>query len=118
MSEEALAAVTERMSEFHERYYGRRPGSTQTHLMGDAVIACLFGNVYTDVEKTLIEMQRHALVHESRTAFQQAMEPRFIAAVEEITGRTVEKFISTHHVGPDLELELFVLGPSAPQGLR
>jgi hypothetical protein len=37
------------------------------------------------------------------------MEHRFIAAVEEITKRKVARFISTHHVGPDLELELFVL---------
>jgi len=28
----------------------------------------------------------------------------------------VERFISTHHVGPDLELELFILKPSRPAG--
>ena len=37
------------------------------------------------------------------------MEHRFIAAVERITSRKVARFISTPHVGPDLELELFVL---------
>ena len=30
----------------------------------------------TDVEKTMIEMQRKAIVHETRSAFQQAMERR------------------------------------------
>jgi uncharacterized protein YbcI len=49
------------------------------------------------------------MVHETRSAFQQAMEHRFIDVVEKITGRKVAQFISTHHVGPDLELELFVL---------
>ena len=107
-----LAAVTKRMVAYHERYYGRKPGSAQSQLMGDDMIACVLGNMYTDVEKTLIELQRQPLVHDSRTAFQQAMGHRFIAAVEEITGREVEKFISTHNVGPDLELELFVLGPA------
>jgi hypothetical protein len=52
--------------------------------------------------------RRQALVHETRSAFQQAMEHRFIAAVQRLTGRRVERCISTHHVGPDLELELFL----------
>lgn len=72
------------------------------------MLACLLGDVYTDVEKTMIELQRQALVHETRSAFQQAMERRFISAVERLTERRVARFISTHHVGPDLELELFV----------
>jgi uncharacterized protein YbcI len=77
-------------------------------MLGDDILACLLGDMYTDVEKTIIEMQRKALVYEARSTFQQAMEPRFIEAVQRLTGRRVAKFISTHHVGPDLELELFV----------
>jgi hypothetical protein len=45
------------------------------------------------------------------SAFQHAMEGRFIDAVERITNRRVAKFLSAYHVGPDLELELFLLGP-------
>jgi hypothetical protein len=67
-------------------------------------------DVYTDVEKTMIGLQRQALVRETRSAFQQAMERRFIGAVERLTGRRVVRFISAHHVGQtDLELELFML---------
>ena len=51
-------------------------------------------------------------MHETRSTFQRAMEHRFVAAVERLTGRQVAEFISTHHVGPDLELELFVLEPA------
>jgi uncharacterized protein YbcI len=109
-----LQAVTEAMVALHERYHGRRPGSSRTMMMGDDMLACLLGDVYTDVEKTMIELQRKALVHETRSAFQQAMEYRFIAAVQRITGRRVVRFISTHHVGPDLELELFVLEQMTP----
>ena len=61
----------------------------------------------------MIELQRDALVHETRSSFQQAMERRFIDEVERITERRVSKFISTHHVGPDLELELFLLEPAS-----
>jgi hypothetical protein len=59
----------------------------------------------------MIEMQRQAIVHETRSTFQQAMERRFINVIERVTKRGVLKFISTHHVGPDLELELFLLKP-------
>jgi len=38
-------------------------------------------------------------------------EHRFIAQVERLTRRRVVRFISTHNVDPDLELELFILEP-------
>jgi uncharacterized protein YbcI len=108
-----LTAVTDAMVALHERYYHRPPGKAQSRMMGDDLLACVLGDMYTDVEKTMIEMQRQALVHEVRSEFQRAMAERFIAAVESITGRRVASFLSTHHVGPDLELELFVLEPAA-----
>ena len=108
IGDEVLEAVTEAMVALHERYHGRKPASARSHMLGDDVLACLLGDMYTDVEKTIIEMQRKALVHEVRSTFQQAMEPRFVEAVQRLTGRRVAKFISTHHVGPDMELELFV----------
>jgi Na+-translocating membrane potential-generating system (MpsC) len=58
-------------------------------MLGDDLLACLLGDVYTDVEKTMIELQRTALVHETRGAFQRAMERRFTADVERLTGRRV-----------------------------
>lgn len=112
-SESELEAVTEELVALHERYHGRKPASARTQNMGDDMIACLLGDIYTNVEKTMIELQREAVVHETRSAFQHAMEQRFIEAVERITDRRVAKFISTHHVGPDLELEIFLLDPRA-----
>ena len=112
VSDAQLDAVTEAMVVLHERYHGRRPGTARTQLMGDDIVACLLADIYTNVEQTMIEMQRKALVQETRSEFQRAMEKRFIDAVERITKRQVAKFISTHHVGPDLELEIFVLEPA------
>ena len=107
--EELLEAVTESMVALHERYYHRAPTSAKTQMLGGEILVCVMGGVYTDVEKTMIELQRKAMVHETRSAFQQTMEHRFIDLIEGITRRKVLRFISTHHVGPDLELELFVL---------
>jgi uncharacterized protein YbcI len=111
LGEAKLRAVTDALVGLHERYHGRKPASARTQIMGDDMLVCLLGDVYTDVEKTMIEMQRTAMVHETRSAFQQAMERKFVRAVERITSRRVAKFMSTHHVGPDLELEIFLLDP-------
>ena len=104
-----LTAVTDAMVQLHERYYHRPPGSGKSQFMGDGLIACVLGNVYTDVEKTLIELQRAPIVTDNRSAFQRAMGERFVAAVEQATRRRVVEFVSSHHVGPDLEIELFFL---------
>jgi uncharacterized protein YbcI len=109
--DDALEAVNEAMIALHVRYHGRRPASARTRMMGEDMLACLFGDPYTDVEKTMIELQHQGLVHETRSMFQHAMEHRFIADVERLTGRRVTRFISTHHVGPDLELQLFLFEP-------
>ena len=109
--DELLAAVTEAMVGFHRRYYHREPVTAKTMLLGDDLIACVLGGVYTDVEKTMIEIQRSTIVQETRNAFQNAMQDKFIHAVEQISGRRVLAFISNHHVGPDIEIELFFLLP-------
>jgi uncharacterized protein YbcI len=106
-----LAAVTEAMVSFHERYYHRAPATAKTLLLGDELLICVLGGIYTDVEKTLIELQRKTIVQETRSAFQAAMQGRIIAAVEALSGRSVAAFISNQHVGPDIEVELFMFAP-------
>lgn len=104
-----LSAVTEAMVGLHERYYHRPPGTAKCQMMGDDLLACVLGSVYTDVEKTLIELERAPVVQDNRNAFQRAMEERFITVIETLSGRSVVTFISSHNVGPDLEVELFFL---------
>ncbi len=70
------------------------------------------GGVYTDVEKTMIELQRQTVVQQTRSAFQEAMQDRFISEVERLSGRRVLAFMSNSHIGPQLEIELFVLAPT------
>jgi uncharacterized protein YbcI len=106
-----FAAVTEVMVSFHERYHHRKPVTAKTVMLGDDLLACVLGGVYTDVEKTMIEIQRTTIVQETRNAFQNAMQQKFINAVERLTGRHVLVFMSNHHVGPDIEIELFLLTP-------
>ena len=106
-----LAAVTDAMVALHQRYHHRAPVTAKTSMLGGDLLACVLGGVYTDVEKTMIELQRTTIVQETRSAFQNAMQQKFIDAIERLSGRGVLAFISNHHVGPDLEIELFLLQP-------
>lgn len=112
--DELLAAVTDAMVSLHERYYHRAPVSAKTQMLGEDLLACVMGGVYTEVEKTMIELQRGPLVQETRSAFQQAMQQRFIDEVERLSGREVIAFISNSHVGPDMEIELFMFRDPVP----
>jgi uncharacterized protein YbcI len=111
IGDELLFAVTEAMVVLHQRYYHRTPVSAKTQMLGDDLLACVLGGVYTDVEKTMIELQRSTVVQETRSAFQNAMQQKFIDQVEQLSGRDVLAFISNQHVGPDMEIELFMLAP-------
>ena len=106
-----LAAVTDAMVALHKRYHHREPITAKSMLMSDEMLACVMGGVYTDVEKTMIELQRQTIVQQTRSAFQAAMQDRFISEVERLSGRRVLAFMSNSHVGPDLEIELFILAP-------
>ena len=116
--EPLLEAVTAAMIGLHERYYQRKPVTAKTLMLGDDLLACVLGGVYTDVEKTMIELQQAPVVQETRSAFQSASQQKFITAVETLSGRGVLAFISNHHVGPDIEIELFMLESAAPSELR
>jgi uncharacterized protein YbcI len=104
-----LKAVTDAMIALHQRYHHRTPVTARSQLLGGDLLACVLGGVYTDVEKTLIELEQMTVVQETRSEFQSAMQHKFIDEVERLSGRRVLAFISNHNVGPDLEIELFML---------
>jgi uncharacterized protein YbcI len=110
--EALLQAVTASMVALHERYY-RAPATAKSQMLGDDLLACVLGGVFTDVEKTMIELQRGPVVQETRSAFQETMQEKFILEVERLSGREVLAFISNQHIGPDIEVELFVFRDGA-----
>jgi uncharacterized protein YbcI len=115
--DQLLVAVTDEMVALHRRYHHREPVTAKTLLLDGELLVCVLGGVYTDVEKTMIELQQSGVVQETRSAFQVAMEQKFISAIERLSGREVLLFISNHHVGPDLEVEVFMLKP-VPVGVE
>jgi uncharacterized protein YbcI len=94
----------------HREHYGRGASMTRTIIQRNYVV-CFLDDIYTPVEKTLIEAGRPEAVRETRNLFQDAMGPKFIEAVEAAMGRTVIAFMSQVCFDPDMAAEVFVLEP-------
>ena len=66
------------MVEFHQRYYNRAPVLGRALLLGEALLACVLGDVYGDVMTTLTDLQGATILQETRSPFQEEMQDRFI----------------------------------------
>jgi uncharacterized protein YbcI len=107
---EMLAQVSNSLVRLHSEYYGRGPTKAKTYLQED-VLCSVLSDIFTTVEKTLIDVGRGDHVRETRHVFQLAMEKKFCEAVEAITGRRVRAFLSQTHIDPDVAVEVFLLEP-------
>jgi uncharacterized protein YbcI len=105
---ELNAAVTSALVGIHTEYLGRGPRTASTFHHGN-VLVTLMHDVLTRAEKTLVENNHTDAVNQMRYRFQQTMEADFCAAVERLTGRKVQAFISGNNTEPDLAAEVFVL---------
>jgi uncharacterized protein YbcI len=109
------AGISNAIVGIHRQYYGRGASRART-VMGADYVICFMEDIYTPVERTLIDAGRFAAVQETRSAFQATMRERFSQAVEEIVGRKVVGFLSQVHVDPDLSVETFILEPPSDGG--
>jgi uncharacterized protein YbcI len=105
------AAISNAIVGIHRQYFGRGASRTRT-VMGADYVICFLEDIYTPVERTLIEAGRFPAVQETRGAFQDTMREKFSSSVEELTGRKVVGFLSQVHVDPDLAVETFILEPT------
>ena len=98
------------ITRLHRDHYGRGATTTRTLYQRNHLIVFL-EDIYTPVERTLIDAGSREDVQRTRQAFQNAMRDRFTEAVEGITGRTVIQFMSQVSFDPDMAAEIFVLEP-------
>jgi uncharacterized protein YbcI len=101
-------AIANAITRLHRQYYGRGAASARTVAGRDHIIVFL-EDIYTTVERTLIDAGNFDTVRATRHTFQMTMEREFVAAVEELTGRKVVAFMSEVHESPDISAEIFVL---------
>jgi uncharacterized protein YbcI len=113
------ASISNAITRLHRDHYGRGATTVRTIMQRNYVV-CFLDDIYTPVERTLIEAGRSQSVRETRNLFQDAMSTNFRDSVEEATGRRVIAFMSQVHFGPDMAAEVFVLEPEdedrAPEG--
>jgi uncharacterized protein YbcI len=113
------ASISNAITRLHREHYGRGATTSRTIIQRNYVV-CFLDDIYTPVERTLIEAGQHEAVRGTRQLFQDAMGARFSAAVEAAMGRKVIAFMSQVHIDPDMAAEVFVLEPQgddrAPEG--
>ena len=66
------AAVSNAIVGLHGEYYGRGAGRAHT-VMGADYVICFLEDIYTPVERTLIDAGRFDAVQETRTLFQESV---------------------------------------------
>lgn len=108
-------AIGNAITRLHRDHYGRGATTTRTIIQRNHVVTFL-EDIYTPVERTLIEAGQREAVKTTRQVFQMAMRQAFSEAVEEITGRKVIAFMSQVHFEPDMAAEIFVLEPTTSDG--
>lgn len=113
---QTLAELSNAMVALHREHFGRGPGAAKS-FVNDGMVVCVLSDVYTAVERTLIEAGQAEHVRRTRTVHQEALEDEYKARVEAIVGRRVEAFLSVVNVDPDVAVEVFLLGdPTDPGG--
>jgi uncharacterized protein YbcI len=102
------AAISNAIVGIFREHYGRGASRVRT-VMGADYVICFLEDIYTPVERTLIDSGRFEAVKETRAAFQDVMQERFTREVQELVGRKVVGFLSQVHVDPDVAVETFIL---------
>ena len=95
-----------------DRSGGRGPTQTRTTI-DRVLIVVLLRDSLTPGERSLVDRGGGEQVEDMRRAYQEAMRTDCIAAIESLTGRTVQAFMSTNHVAPDLAAQVSVLEAQA-----
>jgi uncharacterized protein YbcI len=102
------------ITRLHRDHYGRGARTTRTVYQRNFLTVYL-EDIYTPMERTLIDAGREETVRNTRQEFQQTMREAFTMAVEDATGREVIAFMSQVHFDPDMAAEVFVLKPTSAE---
>ncbi|MGH2841728.1 MAG: DUF2294 domain-containing protein [Solirubrobacteraceae bacterium] len=109
------AAISNAVVGLLHDYTGRGPTKVRTTIGPDAIVVTLRDSL-TKAERTLAGRGQAVEVLAMRRAFQDMMREDLIAAVETLTGRTVEAFLSDNLHDPDVAVEIFLMNPMDNDG--
>jgi uncharacterized protein YbcI len=106
------AAISDAAVRIHREYLRRGPQQARTTIAGDLVVVMLH-DLLTPAERRLVDDGRVADVIRVRQTFEETMRGDLVAAVEQLTGRTVLAAMTANHIDPDLTCQLLVLEPAS-----
>lgn len=106
-----LSQLSNAMVALYKSRFGRGPTKAKTVYADSDTIVCTLRDSMTPAEQSLVAMGEHQRLRDVRMFFQYATEPEFIGAVEQITGRKVEAFVSGIDTSHDVSSEVFYLRP-------
>jgi len=106
--------VASALVHLHREHFGRGPANARAYI-GEDILVCVLIDVYTQVERTLIDLGKTEIVRETRLIYQRAVEEQYVQIVERITGREVTGFASTVTFDPDQAIDFFSIAPSKPR---
>jgi uncharacterized protein YbcI len=111
------AAISNAVVGLLHDYTGRGPTHARTTIGSDTIVVTLRDSL-TKAERTLAHRGQALEVLAMRRAFQNTMREELIAAVEALTGRTVEAFLSDNLHEPDVAVEIFLMYPTDGERAR
>jgi uncharacterized protein YbcI len=102
------AAISNAIVGIYSKHYGKGPTRAKTYVLDDVVMTVM-QDIFTTVERTLIDADKGDVVRDVRTTFQYAMRNEFTEAVRALTGREVRGFLSQIDWHTDVAVEVFLL---------
>lgn len=109
------AAISRAIVRIHAEHYGKGATQAKTYAFENLVVTVL-RDVFTTVERTLVDVGRGDTVVQVRATFGATMGRAFVTAIEELTGRTVESYMSQVDPATGMGVEVFVFaGEEAPE---
>jgi len=103
-----LTEISNTAVALHREHFGRGPGAAKTHL-SDNLIVCVLTDVFTPLERTLIDAGQGGRVRETRAIHHAATEDIYKSRMEMVLGCPIEAHLSTIHFDPDVAVDIFVL---------
>jgi uncharacterized protein YbcI len=110
------AAISNAVVGLLHDYTGRGPTKVRTTIGPDTIVVTLRDSL-TKAERTLAGRGQALEVLAMRRAFQDTMREDLIAAVEALTSRSVEAFLSDNLHDPDVAVEIFLMNPIDGDGI-
>ncbi|HEX6460315.1 MAG TPA: Na-translocating system protein MpsC family protein [Thermoleophilaceae bacterium] len=110
-----LVEITNAIVALHKEFYGRGPIKARSTLDRDLLVVVLEGG-FTQAERTLSESGRSSAVDQARHNMQDVIKDHWIAAVERLLGRQVRCFLSASDPTQEVQVETFLLEPTASSG--